>query len=130
VNENGQNNEVTGVAGSTVPRPLEKCSGCVRAATQVETGRPKGRAVETSADHGQQEEAGTNSRPETKGATLRRSTRTWRAPDRFSPSGEASAVGALLLLLGLLGPLMGVQQSQGMQRGSFLKDGVVFKFQG
>jgi hypothetical protein len=114
VTENGQNNEVTGVTGRTVPRPLEKSSGGVGAATQVETGRPKGRAVETSADQGQQEEAGTNSHPETEGATLRRSTRTRRAPDRFGPSGEASAVGALLLLLGLLGPLMGVQPSQGL----------------
>ena len=59
--ENGQNNEVTGVTGRTVPRPLEKSSGCVGAATQVETGRPRGRAVETSADQGQQEEAGTKS---------------------------------------------------------------------
>lgn len=45
-----------------------------------------------------------------------------------------SAVGvlqiAIYLLLGLLGPLVGVQQSQGLQHGPVLKDGVVFKFQG
>jgi hypothetical protein len=41
VTENGQNNEMTGVTERTVPRPLEKSSGYVGAATQVETGRPK-----------------------------------------------------------------------------------------
>ena len=52
-----------------------------------------------------------------------------RTPDRYGPSGKA-AVGAILLLLGLLGPLMGVQPSQGIQHESFPRDGVVFKFQG
>jgi hypothetical protein len=111
VTENVPKNEMTGVTGRTVPRPLEKSSGHVGAALQVEAGRPKERAVETSADQVQQEEAGTSSHLEMEGATLRRSTWTRRAPDRLGPSGEASAVGALLLLLGLLGPLMGVQPS-------------------
>jgi hypothetical protein len=121
---------MTGATGSTVPKAHEKSSEHVGAATQVETGRPDERAVETSADQVQQEEVGASSHLEMEGATLLGSTRTRGAPDRVGPSGKASTVGALLLLLGLLGSLMGVQPSQGMQLGSFVKDGVVFKFQG
>ncbi len=68
VTENGQNNDMTGVTVRTVPRPLEKSSGYVGAATQVETGRLKERAVETSADQVQQKEVGTSSHPEMEGA--------------------------------------------------------------
>ncbi len=126
--ENVSKNEMTGATGSA--KAHEKSSEHVGAATQVETRRPDERALETSADQVQQEEAGASCHLEMEGATLRRSTRTRGAPDRVGLSGEASAVGAVLLLLGLLGLFMGVQPSQGMQRGSFVKDGVVFKFQG
>ncbi|KZR97966.1 Uncharacterized protein APZ42_006878 [Daphnia magna] len=40
------------------------------------------------------------------------------------------AVGALLLLVGLLGPLMGVQPSQGHSQEAFGRDGVIFQLQG
>ncbi|KZS10302.1 Uncharacterized protein APZ42_025265 [Daphnia magna] len=41
-----------------------------------------------------------------------------------------AAVGALLLLLGIKGPLMGVQPSQGHSQEAFVRDGVIFQLQG
>ncbi|KZS06405.1 Uncharacterized protein APZ42_030154, partial [Daphnia magna] len=60
---------------------------------------------------------------------VRRSTRARMPPIRYGQMPQA-AVGALLLLLGLLGPLMGVQPSQGHSQEAFVRDGVIFQLQG
>ncbi|KAK4006331.1 hypothetical protein OUZ56_011485 [Daphnia magna] len=54
---------------------------------------------------------------------VRRSTRTRTSPVRYGniPQG---AVGVLLRLLGLLGPLIGIQPSQGHSKETFVRDGL------
>ncbi|KZS03803.1 Uncharacterized protein APZ42_033383 [Daphnia magna] len=60
---------------------------------------------------------------------VRRSTRARMPPVRYGQMPQA-VVGILLLLLGLLGPLMGVQPSQGHSQEAFVRDGVIFQLQG
>ncbi|KZS01508.1 Uncharacterized protein APZ42_001815 [Daphnia magna] len=58
-----------------------------------------------------------------------RSTQARMPPVRYGQMPQA-AVGALLQLLELLGPLMGVQPSQGHSQEAFSRDGVIFQLQG
>ncbi|KZS00093.1 Uncharacterized protein APZ42_003748, partial [Daphnia magna] len=60
---------------------------------------------------------------------VRQSTRARMPPVRYRQMPQA-AVGALLLLQGLLGPLMGVKPSQGHSQEAFVRDGVIFQLQG